>query len=214
MFACLLGVLTILVIVEALWQHKQLPPEWSRKIVHMSVGVFVAFWPWVLEWWQIRVIALAFIVVILISKQFKVFRAIHDVKRNTVGEIGFAMAILLSSYLALTPWQFSMAILIMAVADGLAALVGMRYLRRKGQRYTIFGCNKTWAGSFTFFLVTALIIFAMHTYFVTGPNTDLLLAAIIPMALILTVIEAGSAYGIDNISVPLAAILLARIIVL
>lgn len=214
MFACLLGVLTILVIVEVLWQHKQLPPEWSRKIVHMSVGVFVAFWPWVLEWWQIRVIALAFIVVILISKQFKVFRAIHDVKRNTVGEIGFAMAILLSSYLALTPWQFSMAILIMAVADGLAALVGVRYLQRKGQRYTIFGCNKTWAGSLTFFLVTSLIIFAMHTYFVTGPNTDLLLAAIIPMALILTVLEAVSAYGIDNISVPLAAILLARIIVL
>lgn len=213
MAACLLGVFTILVIVETLWQHKKLPIEWSRKIVHMSVGVFVAFWPWVLSWWQIRSIAVAFVVVILISQHFHIFKAIHNVKRNTVGEIGFAVGILLSSFLAHANWQFTLAVLIMAVADGMAALVGLRYIKVKGQKYQIFGCNKTWAGSITFFTVSACLLLAVNYFFVGAANFDLMLAATIPIALLLTVIEAGSAYGIDNISVPLAAILLTRLII-
>ncbi len=212
--ACLFGVALILVIAEVLREHNRVSVEVSRKFVHMSVGMFVAYWPWVLTWWQIRSIALAFVVGVLLSKRYKIFPAIHNVQRSSVGEVAFAVGILLATLIAKTPWQFSLAVLMMAVADGLAALVGTRYCRVEGQRYRILGCDKTWAGSITFFATACLILLGV-TYFLVSPAAaDLMYAAIIPIALLLTVVEAFSAYGVDNISVPLTVILLARLILI
>lgn len=214
MLACLLGIGIILISAEILWRYKHVPIELSRKFVHMSVGAFVAYWPWVLTWWQIRAIAVAFVVGVVISKHFKLFKAIHNVNRTNIGEIAFAVGILLATFIAKTPWQFTLAVLLMAIADGLAALVGSRYIKVAGQRYRIFGCDKTWAGSLTFFATSCLIIWGV-TYFLVSPAAaDLMYAAIIPIALILTVIEACSSYGVDNISVPLTVILLSRIVLI
>ena len=213
-FACLLGIGLILIIAESLYTHKKVSIEFSRKLVHIAVGAFVAYWPWVLSWWQIRSIGILFVIGVLVSRHFKIFQSIHNVKRTSVGEVAFAMGIILATFIARTNWQFSLAVLMMAVADGLAALVGSRYIKVKGQHYTIFGCTKTWAGSLTFFVASVAILWSV-THWLVGPaNGDLLYAAIIPIALLLTVIEAFSAYGVDNISVPLAAILLTRLIIL
>lgn len=211
-FACVLGVFVILVIAEALWEHKKLKDEAGRKLVHMATGAFVAFWPWFLSWRYIQAIALAFVVVIIISKKYHIFRSIHAVHRRGWGEIGFPLGILLASILAVAHWQFTAAVLVLALADGFAALVGTRAPHRIKYSYKVIGGRKTWAGSLAFFMATTLILAAVAIGLVGGDAGAYLLAATIPLAAVLTVTEAVSGYGIDNFLIPGFLIILTRVV--
>src|SRR6185503_8307835 len=89
----LAGVFLILVLAEYLSRYKGVHSELTRKLVHTAVGAFVAFWPFFLSWHQIQFIALAFLVVVLVSIKLDIFGSIHAVKRNVAGEVLFAVVI-------------------------------------------------------------------------------------------------------------------------
>ena len=83
----ILTVFILLVANELWWRRKKVQDEFSRKFIHITVGSFVAFWPFFLDWNDIKLLSIAFIVVVLASKQLKVFQAIHSVQRPTHGEL-------------------------------------------------------------------------------------------------------------------------------
>ncbi|HET7630139.1 MAG TPA: hypothetical protein VFK03_02085, partial [Candidatus Saccharimonadales bacterium] len=130
------------------WWHGRRHGEASRKLIHISVGTFVAFWPLFLSWQQIELLSLAFVGAVLISRQFHVFKAIHSVQRPTWGELYFGIAVGLVAMLTHEPAIYVAALLHMSLADGLAAIVGHRY----GHRYVyrIFGSSKSRLGTATF----------------------------------------------------------------
>lgn len=85
------AVFVILLGSEFWWRRHVTHSEFSRKFVHITVGSFVAFWPFYLSWNQIRLLSLSFLIVVSISKYFHLFKLIHSVQRPTIGELYFAL---------------------------------------------------------------------------------------------------------------------------
>ena len=97
--------------------------------------------------------------------------------------------------------------LIMAYGDGFAGIFGKII---KSRKYKINGVKKSYAGSFTMFIVTTLIIGGYlllknnEIFWQTG-HWPLIT---IMMAYCITLIEAISSKGIDNITVPISTLVM------
>lgn len=198
-------VFLLLMISERLYKKKVVGAEVSRKIVHMGTGVIVAFTPYFLSWSAIQLLSLLFFVGVLISGKFKLFRAIHSVKRVTKGEILYACGIGLCAFIEPAAWIFTAAILHLAVADALAAVVGSKWGSKT--RYTLLSHGKSVIGSLTFFYVSALILISAY-FFVSAANRPDPYLLLFLTPLLLTVLENVSWYGLDNVTIPLMVIVL------
>jgi phytol kinase len=197
------GVLFLLVVSEYLWRAQHVRGEVGRKLVHVTVGMFVAFWPYFMTWQEIRVMCVAFFVVVLVSQKLNMFKAIHEVKRKTIGEILFPVGILISSLLAPSALIFTVAVLHLALADGFAAIIGTLYGKRR--LYRIFTYRKSVVGSLTFLVISFLLI----SYAVFAQGSDYAIAniwIIIWLPLIATFMENVGVLGTDNILVPLVVV--------
>jgi phytol kinase len=191
-----LVVFCLLLLAEYASRAKQIHAELTRKFVHMSVGTFVAVWPFFLSWQWIELLSAAFLVTLIISVKFNIFRSIHAVKRGVAGELLFALAI---GVLALTvhdKWVFLAAMLNLSLGDGIAAVTGT--LWGGSTQYKIFGRTKSWVGT-SAFLVTSVGVSIF--YVAVGPAapsfTILVMAPIIA-----TLAENVATRGADNLVMP------------
>ncbi len=190
-------VFLLLCISEIWWRTTKVHTEISRKFVHISVGSFVAFWPFFLTWQQIELLSLAFLIVVGVSKHLNIMKAIHSVQRPTWGEIFFALAVGLIALLTNDKWIYMTALLQMSLADGLAAIVGLRYGKR--QTYLIFGQVKSLVGSLTFFIVSIILLLGYRHF--SGFEADI--PVLFGLAFLATAIENLGIMGLDNLFVPL-----------
>lgn len=190
-----LAVFLILMGNEIWWRHRTVHSEFSRKFAHITIGSFVAFWPFFLSWRDILGLSAAFLVVVAISKYLKVFQAIHSAQRPTLGEIFFAISVGTITLITHDKWIYAAALLQMALADGLAAIIGV-YGNRL--RYLIFGHTKSVAGTLSFFFVSLIILGAFRHW--SGLPLELSYAATI--AALATIVENLSVFGLDNLLVP------------
>lgn len=195
--ATLLAIFLVLVLNEYWWRRLKSHDEFSRKFVHVTVGTFVAFWPFFLTWRQIELLSLAFAVIVGLSQKLKIFQAIHSVQRTTWGEMYFALAVGITAFATHNKWIYMAAALEMALADGLAAIVGQRF--GNSNRYTILGHTKSVAGTSTFFVTSVLILIAYSHY--SGAQLGPLF--IIILSLLASLAENASVEGLDNLVVPL-----------
>lgn len=195
-FLVCLVVLAALLFAEFGKRKRWMSNELGRKSVHITVGTFVAFWPLFLSWPQIIGLSIAFIIGIIVSRLFNIFGAIHSVQRPTWGEVYFAAAVGLLALVTQDGWVYMAALLHMALADGLAAIIGVEF--GKKTRYVVFGHVKSIVGSLTFFVVSLGII-AVYSY-VNHITVSPLVFAVV--ALMATALENVSPKGLDNITVP------------
>jgi len=196
LFLTIAVVLILLLISEYWWRHHKAHNELSRKFVHITVGSFVAFWPYWLSPTQIKILSVAFLVSVAISRYLHIFQAIHSVQRPTWGEFWFALVV---GILAFTnnPHVFTVALLEMSLADGLAAVIGTTFGMK--HRYKVFGATKTIIGTLTFFVVSCLIL-SWYIFATAGLSNGLI---ILPIALGATILENVAVQGLDNLLVPL-----------
>ena len=197
--ALILTILTVFILLvanELWWRRKKVQDEFSRKFIHITVGSFVAFWPFFLDWNEIKLLSIAFIVVVLASKQLKVFQAIHSVQRPTHGELFFALAVGALALISQNEWIYMAAILQMSLADGFAAVVGTRF--GNNTRYMVLGHTKSIHGTLTF-LVVSIAILIVFTAF---SGIILSLPVILGIAVAASLVENMSVEGIDNLLVP------------
>jgi dolichol kinase len=193
------AVFVLLCLSEIGWRRGYMTSEVGRKFVHITVGSFVAFWPFFLTWNQIRLLSLAFIVAVILSKTFNIFSAIHSVQRPTYGEFFFAVVVGLLTFITHSKAIYAAALLQMSVADGMAAIVGVEYgIKQQRWQYHVFGHAKTVIGTTTFFLISAAILF--------GYSADTMRLAWYYVPLIAagaTMIENIGINGLDNLLAPL-----------
>lgn len=196
-------IFVLLVGNEILCRKKSIDPETGRKIIHILVGSFIAFWPLYMSWDDIRIISAILFVGVFASYQLGVFGAIHNVKRRTSGELWYPIGIGLSALLTTQPWIFCVAILHLSLADGFAALAGKKY---GFMHYRIGEHTRSIIGSFTFLLISfGLCMFAFlilrrdHV-----PGISLAVFAVTPF--LATAVESISRRGLDNVFVPLAVV--------
>lgn len=197
---CVLAVLVILLLSEIGWRRGYMGNEVGRKFVHVLVGSFVAFWPFFLSWDTIRLLSIGFVVVVLISRQFNIFKVIHSVQRPTYGGIYFALIVGVLTFITQRKGIYTAGLLQMSVADGMAAVIGVEYgiKRNIGPRYKIFGHTKTVLGTCTFFVFSLAILVS---YGADATRLGWGLAA--ALAAGATVLENIAVAGLDNLAVPL-----------
>lgn len=194
-----LVIFAIVVLAEVLWRSKQLRSEYSRKFIHIMVGTFAAFWGFFLDDGQILALAAAMFVIVLTSRLFSIFQSIHTVSRKTWGELFFPVGIATTALMTESPWVFMAALLHVSIADGLAALIGSRYVRKHG--YKVFKQQKTIVGTLTFF--NASVFITLLTVLL-APELQGNLLVILLVPLMATIIENVGHYGADDLLVPIA----------
>lgn len=195
----------LILITEFVWRRGKLHVEVSRKIIHIGTGIFISSWPHYMGWTLIQLLAVAMLIVILISHKFHILKSIHSVKRLTRGEILYPIGIGLCALLEPAPWVFTVAVLHLALADGIAALAGVHYGQRT--RYTIISHGKSLVGSGAFF-ATSFLIFTSASFIVSENALPHLYGWFLWAALTLTFVENISWYGLDDITVPLSVIVI------
>ena len=199
--------LALCVGAELLSRRVQLAPELLRKLVHMSAAVVAAFLPLVVSFTEIAVLGVLFAGVMALSARLRVFNAIHGVSRRTYGEVYFPLGITVLALVCPSALSFAYGVLVLGLADGLAALVGERLGRRA---VPLLQTRKTLWGSGTFLVVC----FALGAVLLIGagmspPFASLAAAA---MALALTPVELSLEHGLDNLVLPALAGLLVAVL--
>ena len=195
----------VLLSSEYLWRRKIVKGERARKFIHILAGVWMAFWPFYLPFDAIFILGCFSFVLLLYSRFTNLFHAIYAVKRTTYGELFFALAIIVCAYLGEEAWVYTTSILLLALADGGAAVVG-RFWGAKNQ-YKVFGSDNLTKS------VSGTIAFAVFAFtsigigLLVGGSTVLEGNALyfIGIPLALTVVENFSPYGLDNLLTPVAA---------
>lgn len=206
--AAVLVVLAVLIVAELLWRSGKLRGESNRKLVHIVIGTFIASWPYFLSWPQIGLLALGGLLLVLLAGQSKHFHVGYDVNRRGHGDIFFPIGVGLAAFISTSPLIFTIAILHLSLADGLAAIVGLRF--GKGHQYKVRQYIKTVFGTLTFWVVSTLIIvfsLLLSPGFLHWPLWPLLVW--LPLAA--TLVENVAIAGLDNLAVPLLIIVVLRL---
>lgn len=208
--ACLIGVFGLLLIAEFLGKYRILKGEYHRKFLHIAAGSFIAFWPWLISWRAIQLFGLAMLAVMIANHYLPFLNYRGRVGRATFGDIFLALAILLAASLTHNKVFFALAILEVALADGLAAVAGITYGKNWG--YKVFRHRKTVIGSMFFWLVT-LCLFGcglLSAHDSISFQTYYLLILLLPPAF--TLAENLSIFGLDNLVIPLLTVIILRVV--
>lgn len=185
--------------------------EVARKSVHIQLGFIIASFPWLFtERWPVWCLAGVSVIALAGVRWLPWLRAnvggsLHDVDRTSWGEFCFPIAAAVAWSLVPGDWiRFSLPILVLAVSDAVAALVGTWYGRI---RFTTAGGRKSWEGSLGFAAATFMVV---HVPLLLGTpigRAESLLIAV-NMALLLMLVEALAWEGFDNLFIPIAGVLL------
>ncbi|MBX4201540.1 hypothetical protein KW803_01425 [Candidatus Saccharibacteria bacterium] len=202
--ACLIGIFGLLLIAELLGKYRVLKGEYHRKFLHVAAGSFIAFWPWIITWDQIQIIGLLMLAVMVANRYLSFLNYRGRVGRATFGDIFLALAIFLLPFFTDNNIFFALAMLEVALADGLAAVFGITYGKNWG--YKVFGHKKTVIGSMTFWIVSLCIVGTglLPAHEIISFQSYLLVILLAPP--LLTAAENISLLGIDNLVIPLLTV--------
>jgi phytol kinase len=186
--------------------------EHTRKAVHVGMGTIATALPWLFAG-TAPVLALAgglalvFVALKLFARRSALGEAMHDVGRDSRGDLYFAISVALLWLLARGDrLLFVVPVLVLTLGDATAALVGRRFGRRF---FDDRHAGKSFEGSEALVLVTLLSVAAPLTLAGrTTPMAALLTAA--TLAVLVTLLEAMAWHGLDNVFVPIGAFLLLR----
>ena len=201
-----IGVWLVVILVTAITCRKRWPDqqELSRKVIHIGAGSVVP-----MAWWfaipKPVAIGAAGVVTVLIAlnHRWRWVAAMEDVDRTSYGTVAYAGAItlLLCLFWPQRPDAICAAVLVMALGDGLAGLIGRGL---NSPQWTIFGQRKSIAGTFTMAVVSLLVLLAVGRLSGTMPSP----VVIMLIGTCAVIFEQLSSAGLDNLSVPISVGLL------
>lgn len=207
--------LLLFVIAELLYRKAKVKAEYTRNIVHTGTGLLTLLFPvYFAHVWQVIIICATFLMILLLSMRYKLLPSINAVPRTTAGSILYPVIVccVFDFYSVMSQRQtgfnpylfFYLPVLIMAIADPVAALAGNYFGKQTGK--------KTLSGSAAFF-VAAFIISGLLFYFFGKIAIGKLLYYSFIIALATTVAERCSNKGWDNFTIPSIAAALLYLIV-
>ena len=198
----------LMLAVRAAQSRPGMNPELARKTVHMGMGLVCLSFPWLfrsaLPVWILAGIAVLALgsVRLLPALKGQFGEVLGGVQRRSWGEILFPVSVAFIFWLARgNALLFCVPVLILSLADAVAALIGRRYGL---SRYETDDGWKSIEGSTAFFIAAFLSTHVPLLLFSdTGRLESLLIAA--AMGLILVLIEAIAWHGLDNLFIPIVS---------
>lgn len=181
-----------------------IPTEWSRKAVHIGIGVTAAFTPALFSTPVLPIACGALLVLLFaVTRKLGVLSAVHGVRRATSGVIAFPIAgIVLMALTGGVGPSYVVPLLVVALADAAAALVGRPFGKHK---FAIGTSVRSVEGSLAFFLVAFATTWIALSLSLPFDGTWVTVAVSLVVATLCTVAEAVSQRGWDNATVPLVA---------
>ena len=195
------GFLAVIVIAEIWSRFGRGDPEWTRKLVHITGGFICLSFPFVLRSaWTVLLLSLLMTALFVFGAETRMLQCLHRVKRRSRGSEYYPLSVFLVFFLARGhPWLYVASMLVLAVADAFAALIGMRYGRL---RYKVEEETKSVEGSLAFLAIAFVAILAPALLLSGLPLEVCVLSALLVAALV-TGFEAICLTGTDNLFVPL-----------
>lgn len=184
--------------------------EVARKVVHIGVSnwFFIYYFVFETDIWPIIGLVLFTIMnaAMNVTGLLKTMMGQENKKRNW-GLVEYPISIIILLVLKMCgvgdAVALGSAILGMGYGDGLASLVGMAVKSKRLNHMT----KKTYAGSVTMLLVTFIVTLAMKMAIGHVAFSQAALVACLA-AVVATVVEAITPFGMDNISVPVVIYLI------
>lgn len=191
--------------LNSLKKKFNISPELSRKAIHIGLGLFTLCFPWLFKEtftvWSMGIIS----VVALLGLRFNKLKttlgdSLHGVERHSYGEIFFPISVAVLFQLShQTPVFYVVSILVLTLADSLAAIIGVYYGKA---HYNAAEGIKSVEGSLFFFITAFLCIQTPLLLMSDYSNANIILVAFF-IAAIITLCEAVAWQGLDNLFIPL-----------
>lgn len=205
--------IAVLLLSSRLGARFSLHVEAQRKIVHVSLGLYALLFPLIFsEPWEVVtlcVLAAATLIGarVLPGLSGSLGSALYGVKRESVGELLFAFSIALLFLLSRDQIVlYVLPLLILALCDTFAALVGVSYGKIS---FVVEKGRKSVEGSIMFFL-TAWILAMISLLLLSGLSRDEVVVSSLIVAGIGTLLEGISWKGLDNLFIPFGLFLLTQ----
>jgi phytol kinase len=189
----------------------KLHPELLRKLLHVGMGMVTLSFPWLFQAaWPVITLGVLASILMLLIRQSSALRnrlggVVDGVKRESLGEVYFPVGVAVLFTLAKgDALAFCVPLLLLALGDAVAALIGVRY---GSLHYTTDEGKKSLEGSLAFFLIAFLSVHIPFLLFSDMGRTECLFIGLI-MGLLVMLIEALAWRGLDNLFVPLGGFVL------
>lgn len=183
--------------------------EASRKFIHIMLGNwwFIAMYFFTNVWFAIFV-PITFVIINYVSYKQDLIKVMERKNQDGLGTVYYAISLFILAIVSFGIYQKPILglipNLIMAYGDGFAAVVGKCI---KSKTYKVGETKKSIAGSITMFMISLIFITIFLTTRYTFELWQIVLIGIV-MSGIVTIIEAISVKGIDNISVPVSMLVM------
>jgi uncharacterized protein (TIGR00297 family) len=207
-FAIFCGLGVFILAAEFLRSRFSGSPEITRKLVHIATGMLICFTPrFFVSGVPPMLLAASFMVINYAAIRAGILKGIHGTNRASFGTVyypfSFFVLVLLSWDSA--PYFLSISMLILALADAAAAIVGENL--KAPSVYHLTSDKKSIQGSAAMFVTTWVIAYGGILFFVP-PEIPIALPVVLiafAVAAFVTAWEAISSAGLDNLTIPLAA---------
>jgi len=194
-------VLSLAVLVRRRWPQQR---EASRKLVHIGAGGLVPLAAALhIPLAQALATALAMTVLTAINHRLRLIPAVEDVGRRSLGTVayGASISLLLLLYWRQRPDLVVAGVLVMALGDGMAGLIGPLL---PSPRWQVWGQTKSLLGTLTMAVLAVLVL--------RLSLPDLAWPPLLATAAAATALEQISWGGLDNLTVPLGSAWLAGLL--
>jgi phytol kinase len=209
-----LGAAVILLLLLGMCKRFEIGSEVLRKLAHLGTGLLAISFPWIFHSPQpvLLICSLALLllgaIVFVPAIRARLGASLHSVGRSSRGDFYFPIAVAILFWLAHgDKLLYLIPLLVLTLADAVAAVLGSIYVKMP---YEGIGGSKSVEGSVAFF---TMAFFAVHVPLLLAsqlsrPQT-LLMA--LDIALVVTLLEAVSWRGLDNLVIPFGVLLLLHV---
>jgi dolichol kinase len=196
-------VIAMLGLAEGLRRWKAYSADFTRKFIHISVGMYSILAVLLFEQREWAIIPpAAFIVINFLDWKFGVLQAMTSSDRSNLGTVYFPIAFVTIIWVFWEqPGLLVASLMPLTWGDALAAVIGRRYGRRS---YTVLGSTRTMEGSSALMLLSLVATGVALALF--GVDNAVGLALIVSVGA--TLVEAVSPWGTDNLTIPAVSALL------
>lgn len=185
----------------------KLPQEFSRKSVHIVVGLLVVVFSINIQAMQpITFLSFLFTIINAIVLKFDLMPSMGS-ERKSYGTIFYPFTILISAIFLWDHFKviFLILVLVLALADAIAAMVGQNWKNPKP--LIILRDKKTIPGTLAMWAASSVIIYALLLWYGITPTYNPVIVAILS-GLFIAAAEMVSIDGSDNISIGIATIII------
>lgn len=202
----LLGICGTIGIGEGVRFALRWSPEFTRKLIHISVAILIFFAPRLFTTALPAIIlAVLFTLVAYIAIKLGLLKSLHSVSHGAYGTVYYPIAFLVLVFLFWNTHSeiVSLSMLVLGLGDAFAAIVGESI--KKPIIFNLTSDKKSIQGSLAMFTMTMVGLIAGLTYFDgTKYPQQTIFIAVICSSLIATACEALSSRALDNLTIPLS----------